>query len=151
MKYYNTSLGNCAAPSSGVYQVSNTLIRKPPSHPSPVAGVAGELRDFFPSPRHPLASLRLRMRGLPPSTVAKISSCDEEKNYRDVCKGKSAEMESGEEFVKYIFRVTYRVKLSSRDRAAKSILGAAMISITVPCLYCLLLRSSCLGFFFVSR
>lgn len=30
MKYYNTSLGNCAAPSSGVYQVSNTLIRKPP-------------------------------------------------------------------------------------------------------------------------
>lgn len=47
MKYYNTSLGNCAAPSSGVYQVSNTLIRKPPL-PHHFPSTAGELRDFFP-------------------------------------------------------------------------------------------------------
>lgn len=75
MKYYNTSLGNCAAPSSGVYQVSNTLIRKPPLCPSfPVAGVAGELyATSFPTPpplslhlaTHSLASPYARLRRLP--------------------------------------------------------------------------------------
>ena len=39
MKYYNTSLGNCAAPSSGVYQVSNTLIRKPPLVRAPCTAI----------------------------------------------------------------------------------------------------------------
>lgn len=54
MKYYNTSLGNCAAPSSGVYQVSNTLIRKPPlvRAPCTAIGIAPLLFSLIhPSPR----------------------------------------------------------------------------------------------------
>ena len=70
MKYYNTSLGNCAAPSSGVYQVSNTLIRKPPLWPPfPVARGSRRVTRLLsqlsspPLQRHFPTRLRLRMRG----------------------------------------------------------------------------------------
>lgn len=87
MKYYNTSLGNCAAPSSGVYQVSNTLIRKPPlPHRVPHQRQERELRDFFPI----LLTPHVVVRVILPSPMAKISSVRrEEKNYRDVCGGKN--------------------------------------------------------------
>lgn len=84
MKYYNTSLGNCAAPSSGVYQVSNTLIRKPPLFRPVPRHRQESYATSFPSPR--VSHVAVCATPLPPAV--KISSCDEEKNYRDVCKGK---------------------------------------------------------------
>lgn len=66
MKYYNTSLGNCAAPSSGVYQVSNTLIRKPPlvRAPCTAIGIAALLsaRSIHPSPHSGYVRARLLRR-----------------------------------------------------------------------------------------
>lgn len=141
MKYYNTSLGNCAAPSSGVYQVSNTLIRKPPLWPPfLVARVAGELRDFFPnlsplpfshSSASPYARLRrLPWRRFPRATRRKITGMFAER------KVKKRRVERSRfparNFVKYIscYHVKLNIRRNREGGGVKSILDAVMTSIT---------------------